>query len=408
MTNRATRRALAATAALLATTTLAACGDDSEAAGSGDTIKVMVYGPFDAKGFSLPDISVGAQAGVDKVNEDGGIGGRELELITCNDNNDPNTAAGCARKAVQEGVVATVGGFSTFEPQIIPVLEKAGIPMVGVTAVSTFNASNMYPIATGAPGGLFATGKYLATDPACEGRVQGLIEDFAATQGAIKLPELAVSIAGGTWTGVSTAPQGATDFAPAVAAAVDKASCLVHLSGPQTSPVIIKAIADNGKVKAFGASESTVPSSVIEALGDAADGQVLYSAYLPLNDTTDTPEMKDFLERGRKLREEFSPDQSAASAYLASLVLQKALDGVDTADLSAADVTDALAKFSGYDTGLGPIVDFTAKNPTKAFSALPYATPVYRWVAEKGQYVLADPEPLSITDIYDAASAAGQ
>src|SRR5580765_7326824 len=107
---------------------LAACGDDSgsssgttaaqtsapastssggagtTAAASGEPIKLMTVGPVEAPGFSIPSIPVGAQQAIDEINAAGGINGRQVELITCNDQNDPNVAAQCGKQAVDEGV----------------------------------------------------------------------------------------------------------------------------------------------------------------------------------------------------------------------------------------------------------------------------------------------------------------
>lgn len=404
----AAAKVVAAAALLFVTPALAACGsDDSDSAGSGDTIKVMTYGPFDAKGFSLPQVKTGAQAGVDKVNEAGGINGKLLELIACNDNNDPNTAAGCARQAVQEKVVAVLGGFSTFEPQLIPVLEKAGIPVIGGTPISNFTSKVLYPITGGAASSLFGLGAAMAANPVCGGKVGGVIEDFAATQGAIKLFELGVKASGAEFTGVSKAPQGARDFAPAVTAASEKAVCVGFLAGPQTSPQIVAAAAKVPAIKVLGGSESVLPNASIKALGAAADGVLAVSNYQPLTADTDTAAMKDFLARGEKIDADFDPDQGAASAYLASAILARALEG-STGDVTKESIIAALDKLSGFETGLGPVVDYTKKNPTQAFSRLPVATPMYQWVAKDGQYTLASDTTIDISTIYAAAAAAGQ
>lgn len=401
---------VAAVAALLcAGATLTACGSDAEGGSEAgeNTIKVMTYGPFDAKGFSLPQVKTGAQAGVDKINAAGGVNGQKLELITCNDNNDPNTAAGCARQAVQEKVVAVLGGFSTFEPQIIPVLEKAGIPVIGGTPITNFTSEVLYPITGGAASSLFGLAAAMATDPTCGGKVGAVIEDFAATQGAVKLFELGVVASGAEFTGVSKAPQGARDFAPAVTAASEKAPCVGFVAGPQTSPQIVAAASKVDAIKLLGGSESILPNASIKALGSAADGVIAVSNYQPLTSDTDTAEMKDFISRGKKIDPKFDPDQGAASAYLASAILQKAMEGSSDA-ITSESIIAALDKLAGFDTGLGPIVDFTQKNPTKAFSRLPIATPMFQWLAMDGQYTLASDKTIDISNIYAAAAQAGQ
>lgn len=402
--------AAAAAAVLCIAPVLTACGGSSDAEGGGsdgkDTLKVFSYGPYDAKGFSLPSLKTGAQAGVDAVNAAGGINGKKLELITCNDDNDPNTAAGCARMAVEEKVIAVLGGFSTFEPQVVPVLEKAGIPIIGTTPITNFTSPVLYPVTGGTVASFFGLGKVLVENPVCTS-VGGLIEAFAATEGAVKLLEQGVQGSGGKWGGVSKAPQGARDFAPAASAAGDKSPCVGIVSGPQTTPVVVEAAKQNPKIKVIATTDSVLGPAAVKKLGATADGIVSASNYLPLNDSTDAPEMKTFLAAGRKIDPNFDADQGAASGYLAAGLLKEALKGV-TGDITTTKVKDGLDKISGYDTGLGPIVDFATKNPSKAFARLPVKTPVYEWVAKDGLYTLASDTKFDMSAIYQGAADAGR
>lgn len=49
-----------------------------------------------------------------QVNEKGGIlGGRKIEIITCDDKGEPSDASLCADKLVSEGVVAVIGSYSS-------------------------------------------------------------------------------------------------------------------------------------------------------------------------------------------------------------------------------------------------------------------------------------------------------
>lgn len=381
---------------------LAACGSDAGGSGEEDTIKVLNYAPYDAAGFSLPGIKTAAQAGVDKVNEEGGINGRKLELITCDDKNDPNAAANCAREAVQEKVVAVLGGYSTSEAQVMPVLNKAKIPDIGHTSVSDFTSEMNFPFTGGAAGSFFGVAKAMATDPVCEGKVGIVIEDFAATQGVAKLFQLGVAASGAEFTGVSSAPQGARDFAPAVNAASEKAACIGFVAGPQTGGLIVTEAQKVSAIKKIGGSDSVFS---VEDLGSAADGVIVVSSYLPLKSES-SPEMKEFIERTEKIDSDFDPSQGAINAYLASTVLKEALK--DSEEISASAVVAGLNKISGFDTGLGPVLDYTKENPTKAFSRLAPESPLYKLVAKGGAYEIASEEPIDVSNVYEAAASAGQ
>ena len=80
-----------------------ACGSSpSSSASSGSSssapIDVMAIGVFQSSALSLPDAVGALKAHVSAVNDAGGVNGRKINLIVCNDNFDPNTAADCARQ----------------------------------------------------------------------------------------------------------------------------------------------------------------------------------------------------------------------------------------------------------------------------------------------------------------------
>jgi ABC-type branched-subunit amino acid transport system substrate-binding protein len=113
-------------------TTAAAGGDDGEAAApSGDPIKVMTIAPVNTNLPPYPNIPAAAEVYEQWINDRGGVAGRPLEVITCDDQGDPNVAADCARQGVEEGVVAVVGSFVFDASGIISVLEEANTAWFG-------------------------------------------------------------------------------------------------------------------------------------------------------------------------------------------------------------------------------------------------------------------------------------
>src|SRR3954466_5422545 len=75
-------------------------------------------GPAGTSNF--PEHSVGLKAAVTAINKRGGIKGRQIQLSTCPDKQDQNTAAACARRAVSENPVAVVGTSSRFASSYFP------------------------------------------------------------------------------------------------------------------------------------------------------------------------------------------------------------------------------------------------------------------------------------------------
>ncbi|MEU9253578.1 ABC transporter substrate-binding protein [Streptomyces sp. NPDC048270] len=141
-------------ATAIAACLLAGCGvipGDSE--GSGQTLTVMTFAPEGTKATNMPGMTGMAKAYERWVNAKGGINGRRLRVLTCNENNTPSGAADCARKAVNEKAVAVVGSYSQHGRAFMAPLEAEGIPFIGGYGVSSeeFQSVLSYPVNGGQP-----------------------------------------------------------------------------------------------------------------------------------------------------------------------------------------------------------------------------------------------------------------
>jgi ABC-type branched-subunit amino acid transport system substrate-binding protein len=381
-----------------------ACGgddDDTGAKGGGAPIKVMALGPLDAPQFSVPSIEIGAQAAVDAINAKGGVGGRKLELIACNDENDPNQAIACARRATQEGVVALVGGYTQFEPQVVAILERAGIPWVGPPAVQNSTSKSYYLLGGEAAPQTLAMGAYLKR-AGCKNAV-AIGENVPASKAAAGLFAAGVSAAGLTTETPSYGATNAADWAPVVAAALDRSSCLTFLGSPQNTPKVITAIKQSGKDATFITASALLPPTAVTAMGKAADGTILTSGYLPF--TSDEPGVKELVARARKVDPKVSLDDQLEPGWAAVNVVAEAAKG--RKEVTPQTLKASLDKLKGFDTGVGPVVDFTAKNPTKAFSRVTN-TNIFVLEAKDGKVVVADKRPVDTAPAFEALAGAGK
>lgn len=166
ITNRPVRAAARSAAALVACASLAVgCGVIPGATGGSgdDTITVMTWAPQDTKATNKPGMPAFAQAYARWVNAHGGLGGRKLKVITCNDHNDSVAAAKCADRAVEENAVAVVGSYSQHGDTFLPSLEGAGIPYIGGYGVTNaeFTSPLSYPVNGGQPTLLAGLGREL-------------------------------------------------------------------------------------------------------------------------------------------------------------------------------------------------------------------------------------------------------
>jgi hypothetical protein len=135
----------------------------SDGSGGGD-ITVMTWAPENTDATNKPGMPAMAQAYARWINATGGLNGRKLKVLTCNDHNERVAAAKCARRAADEDVVAVVGSYSQFGDDFLGPLASAGIPYIGGYGVTNDEFTNpmSYPVNGGSPALLAGLGKELA------------------------------------------------------------------------------------------------------------------------------------------------------------------------------------------------------------------------------------------------------
>ncbi len=129
-----------------------------------DAIKVMTWAPQGTSATNKPGMPAMASAYVKWINSEGGIHGRKLKLVTCNDHNSSVGAATCAQRAVDENVVAVVGSYSQFGDSYFAPLEGAAIPYIGGYGATNeeFTSPVSYPVNGGSLTLLAGLGEALA------------------------------------------------------------------------------------------------------------------------------------------------------------------------------------------------------------------------------------------------------
>ena len=133
----------------------------------------MVSAPVDTQLPPYPNIPGAAEVYEQYINDNGGVAGRPLDIITCDNKGEPNEGANCARQAVEEEVVAVVGSFTFDASRIIPVLEEANIAWFGACCplvAQEFTSSISYVLGSLLPGMGAGIGWKMAQD-GCENPV---------------------------------------------------------------------------------------------------------------------------------------------------------------------------------------------------------------------------------------------
>ncbi|MBA4863384.1 ABC transporter substrate-binding protein [Streptomyces sp. PSKA54] len=288
------RRTVAASCLAMTGVLLAAgCGGGEESVGStsassltGAPVKVMVWAPENTQGSAQPGVRVTAQAYEKWINDNGGIKGGPLKVITCNEKGDPDEAENCAQKAVSEGVVAVVGSYSLAGDRYMPILEKAGIPYIGGTGVSAAEFSNplSFPVNGGTPVVFTAHGQQLAEE-GCK-KISGVRYDVAAAAIVIKFLTLGATSAGAKAPKDLKVPLTATDLAPQVAAATKGSDCVSVILGTH-SDLFVKAYLQSGDKTKVGSVVGNLTPELAQSTGGSSsplNGAAITGYYPPISD----------------------------------------------------------------------------------------------------------------------------
>jgi len=132
----ATTAKSATTAGGAATTAAGASGASTPAGAKGAPIKVMTETAIDTNLTPYENIRDASKYYAQWVNEQGGLVdgngvAHELQVTFCDDKYDPNEAANCARKAVDDKLIANIGGFTIDASRAIPIYEDAKVAWFG-------------------------------------------------------------------------------------------------------------------------------------------------------------------------------------------------------------------------------------------------------------------------------------
>ncbi|TRO59928.1 ABC transporter substrate-binding protein [Streptomyces sp. IB201691-2A2] len=344
----ATASCLAVTGALLA----AGCGGEASSSSTdtsslkGATVKVMVWAPENTQGSAQPGVRQTAQAYEKWINDNGGIKGGPLKVLTCNEKNDADEAENCAQKAVAEKVVAVVGSYSLAGDRYMPILEKAGIPYLGGTGVSAaeFSSPMSFPVNGGTPVVFAAHGKQLV-DEGCK-KISGVRYDVAAADTVSKFLALGVTAAGGAPPKDLKVPLTATDLAPQVAAATKGSDCVSVILGTH-SDLFVKSYVQSGAKTELGSVVGNLTPELAESTGGGSsplNGAAITGYYPPTSDAA----WKDFVEATKSDGLDTS-NGANATAWVAFKVFTEAAKKLPT--ISSKALVEELNTTKGIDTG---------------------------------------------------------
>lgn len=352
-------------AAALCAGALAGCGANSNSAnaatsGAEDTVTLAVVSPVtgDSAEYGI-HFNVGAQMAADKINEAGGINGKQVVLKSFDSKNDAKEAAEVARLICQDKtILATIGDFSSTccmatapiyeENKTVQISPSAGLidfPRVGPYNFSTTGVQEN-------DGGFLMNRVINEKMGAKSVAIIYTNNDYGLNMLSYMTQEAEAD--GVVITDTEAIASGEKDFTAIVSKMRQTEPEAVAIMGSYNEVAnCVKQIRQVGWDVPVAISGSALTDQLVELLGDDVNGIYSNIAFVA---SDNTPETKEFNEEFTK-RANMPPSFHSISTYdTVMLVCDAAIKCGD--NLNRETLKDAIQSYKGFDGLMGPF-EFT-------------------------------------------------
>lgn len=336
-------------------------GSDSSASGSGlsgDPIKTMTYVPLNSELPTYPAIAETAELYGKWVNDNGGIGGRPLEVIVCDEKGDPTVAAQCARQAVQEEVTAVVGSYGFTGDVTIPILAEADIAYFGTccpNSVAELSADTSFNLGNGPMYGPALAKR--AVEDGHENIALLLIDGAQTYEEPIAN---ALEALGTKLSKTVILPAEAQDYSPQVAEVTSGGTdAVIAIVSQGPLKAFMPPFAQSGSDAQLYGPQGNLDAEVAEGFEDLLEGAVIGGAYpdlaLPIWDDYRSA-MEEYGVEGEDSDYNSLAGLGTWAAYTAFRQVAESMDD----EVTAPTFLEAAGSATAVDTGgMVPVLDFT-------------------------------------------------
>jgi len=251
----------------------------SGSASTGSPLKVFVMSADKNSVYEFPTVWTMAEDFAKMQNAAGGVNGHPIQVITCNDQADPNMAVTCAREAVADKVTALVGGLTLYDNAVFPIIAAAGIPWIGLNPLGSLGYTSPDSYATGASAFTYTAAAYYAgkdCSTVAAVRTEGATDSALLNNFAIP----GMADAGKKFATVVTVGITQSDLS-GPAAQVSQAQCLYMQLPPQLSQAMVKALQANGSHPHIFSISGTFTDDVMNAAPSVTQGATVIAETPP-------------------------------------------------------------------------------------------------------------------------------
>ncbi len=328
---------------------------------------------------------MGANAYLNMVNEQGGVHGRKIKLVSYDDSYEPAKAIECFNKLKHDNVFAA--GFFVGTPtgaKHVPMAESAKIPIVGL-----FTGAQLLH----EPFKRYVINVRAAYHDEAREQVDNLWAAGMKKIGVIYQDDaFGVTVLEGVKKALAkhgSAPVAQGSFARNTLD-VDRGIEMVKAAAPDAVVMVgpyapIAEIVKKGRAAGWNPVYVTVSfvgtEAFIKAAGKAGEGTVITQVVPPVN-RTDLPTVALYQKALKKSSPEAQPNFVSLEGFVDAMVLVEGLKRAGR-DLTREKLVDAIEAIQDFDMGLGPQLKANyGKNDHKAFDT------VYYTVIREGQAVV--------------------
>ena len=308
---------------------------------SGEPVRVGIVTDGATQAYDSSDEPRAAQAAADFWNEHKrGIGGRPIELVTCETGGDPAGGTDCGNRMVEENVVAVIVNTSAVAEQAWEPLHAAGVPTMLYQATadrmnadtqSTFLLVNPIPTLFGLP---VALAQSEGTD-----KVAFVVIDVPVAVNAFESNGPEILEGAGIDYEIVKVPPGTPDMTPQMQQVVDSGAGVVHVLGNDTFCVAaFQGLQTAGYTGQIAAVSQCIDNATREAMPGQLEGiNVLSSVAVgAADDPTYQLYQAVMSTYGQDVRD--TENINAMGSYTVMSALATALEGI-TGDINPQTVT---------------------------------------------------------------------
>ncbi|MEU0135171.1 ABC transporter substrate-binding protein [Streptomyces sp. NPDC006296] len=333
--------------------------------GSGDPVTVMTWAPDTtaADAVNMAGMPAMARTYARWINDRGGIGGHELRVLTCNEQDTAAGASKCARRAADEDVAAVVGSYSRYGRAFLAPLEAAGIPYIGGYGASAdeFTSYLSYPVNGGQPALVAGNGEQLAAGCA---RVALVRPDTLVGDTLPGLLDTGLNRRDRPAPYDISTTEGATSYESEAAGALDRAGdgCVTAVLGRSTETFFdsFRRLEPEGSRVRISSVLGSVGQALVDRTGgpDSPFEGALVTGWYPESGDARWNEMRKVIRTYAFGDNRIDPtDSGVQTTWIAYTVLKAVVEAMDRPDITAGGISVSLNRGTEVDTGgLTPVL----------------------------------------------------